>query len=517
MSTWTDTVDYIKSQLRPGVLGNTDVQKILNSVLAVVNQITAGYVDPSTALWDAETSYAQDTAPVLWQDQWLVSNIPNNTGNVPINTSGVVHPSWRVISSSPGSGIADWSAGVYPNSLEIVFVAGSLYYLDRNEVGADPFVSSDFANELAANQWVTLTGGGGSGGMVNAVVAGTGIEVNASDPANPIVALSAAAVFSLARADEAHGWGNHANAGYLTDAPGTGGPYARQAGAWVTVTPFAPGGTPTDGQVVTWQGGSPVWADAAGGSGGSSPWTVSANFIHRDSPVQVGKATATDGGNTNNVTFLVQSKFDNSTYEMIQFLALDGTKRFYMRDSGLSFFENGVGYGTEGLVNARAIYKSETDTSGSIAVRALNASGETLFTVDGNQTKFHTNPVGFHRNSLSNFTIAVQSNNAGGGSIIIYNQAGSLRADFDNDANFKTLAGAYFGRRQKPNGAQQVVIRGKGTGTGRNLELEDSGGTKNAYFYDDGNIEFLRLPTSISGSNRLYVYDDGSRKYVCIS
>lgn len=164
MSTWTEVTTYIKTQLKPGVLGNTNVQKILNSIMAVINQINNGdYAPDPEALWNSATIYPADTVPVIWQDKWLVSNIADNEGNVPINTSGVVHPTWRVIGSSSGSGIQIWSAIVYPNTLEIVFNSGTLYYLDRAVVGTDPFVSSDFATELAAEQWKTLSGGSGSG------------------------------------------------------------------------------------------------------------------------------------------------------------------------------------------------------------------------------------------------------------------------------------------------------------------------------------------------------------------
>jgi len=111
MSTWAEVVTYIKTQLRPGVLGNTNVQKILNAVLAVIQQINAGDFTPSLdAIWKADVNYASDIQPVLWQDQWLVSNIEDNLGNVPISISGVIHPTWRVIGSSPGSGIRMWQA-----------------------------------------------------------------------------------------------------------------------------------------------------------------------------------------------------------------------------------------------------------------------------------------------------------------------------------------------------------------------------------------------------------------------
>jgi hypothetical protein len=159
MSTWTDVTNYIKTQLKPGVLGHTDVQKILNSILAVINQInTADFTPTPESLWKADVTYPANTTPVLWQDKWLVSNTANNLGNVPINTSGVVHPTWRVISASAGSGIAEWESKVYPNTLEIVFVDGALYYLDREEVGAAPYVSVDFAEELLDGVWASLGG-----------------------------------------------------------------------------------------------------------------------------------------------------------------------------------------------------------------------------------------------------------------------------------------------------------------------------------------------------------------------
>lgn len=158
-TSWTEVTNYIKTQLKPGVLGHTDVQKILNSILAVINQINAGDFTPTPeSIWKADVTYPANTTPVLWQDKWLVSNTANNLGNVPISTAGVVHPTWRVISASVGSGVDEWEAKVYPNTLEIVFVDGALYYLDREEVGDSPYVSVDFADELLDGKWVSLGG-----------------------------------------------------------------------------------------------------------------------------------------------------------------------------------------------------------------------------------------------------------------------------------------------------------------------------------------------------------------------
>jgi hypothetical protein len=49
----------------------------------------------------------------------------------------------------------------------------------------------------------TPLGSGGGGGTVDTVVAGTGIDVDATDPANPEVALDAATITSLGLADSA--------------------------------------------------------------------------------------------------------------------------------------------------------------------------------------------------------------------------------------------------------------------------------------------------------------------------
>lgn len=234
MSTWTETVNYIKSQLRPGVLGNTNVQKILNAVLAVIQQINAGDFSPSQdALWKPEASYSSDIQPVLWQDQWLVSNISNNLGNVPISSSGVVHPSWRLIGSSAGSGIRIWQAVVYPNTLEIVFQDGQLYFLDREVVGIDPFVSVDFASELNAGKWSNLLIDHDHHDLyftkseMNSFLAQKEAAFSKNTAFNKNFGTAAGTVAQgndsrIINGQTAFSWGNHGNAGYAVLGTGTG-------------------------------------------------------------------------------------------------------------------------------------------------------------------------------------------------------------------------------------------------------------------------------------------------------
>lgn len=146
--------------LRPGQTNMTNVQRLLNSFQAIINLLNAGSMDPENdAEWKPNIPYAKDVQPVLCRDTWLVSNIANNEGIMPINAQGQVHPAWRIVVSSIGSGIRIWSPIVYPNVLEIVFFDGGLYYLDRTEVGNGPFVSVSFTQEQAAGKWVHLTGG----------------------------------------------------------------------------------------------------------------------------------------------------------------------------------------------------------------------------------------------------------------------------------------------------------------------------------------------------------------------
>lgn len=161
---WNDVSDFIKGLLIPGKTGNTNVERLRSAFLAITAQMAAGGVDPEVdALWNETTVYPKDTQPVLWRDRWLVSNITANEGIEPVTADGVVNPTWRLIGSSSGAGIRPWTAIVYPNILEMVFVDGALYYLDRDVVGVNPYLSADFAAELVAGDWKVMVGSSGAG------------------------------------------------------------------------------------------------------------------------------------------------------------------------------------------------------------------------------------------------------------------------------------------------------------------------------------------------------------------
>jgi hypothetical protein len=158
---WNDISNFIRSIIVPGSKGNTTVEKLRSAFLAITNNMAVGGVDPQVdASWKVDVTYPRDIQPVLWRDLWLVSNITNNVGIEPVSALGVVNSTWRVVGSSAGSGIRPWEAIVYGNILEIVFAEDSIYYLDRDVVGADPFLSANFTTERAEGKWKSFTNAG---------------------------------------------------------------------------------------------------------------------------------------------------------------------------------------------------------------------------------------------------------------------------------------------------------------------------------------------------------------------
>ena len=85
--------------------------------------------------------------------------------------------------------------------------------------------------------WEDVAGGGGSG-TVDSVVSGTGIDIDATDPANPIANLDSASIASLALADTATQPGDLAaiatsgDVGDLTGFPGGASTFLREDGTF---------------------------------------------------------------------------------------------------------------------------------------------------------------------------------------------------------------------------------------------------------------------------------------------
>lgn len=99
---------------------------------------------------------------------------------------------------------------------------------------------------------MTINSTSSGGGTVDTVVAGTGIAVNAADPANPIVALNSSSIASLALADSAVQPGSLATVAFT-------GAYADLSGTPAAITPAALTRT-NDTNVTLTLGGTPTTA-----------------------------------------------------------------------------------------------------------------------------------------------------------------------------------------------------------------------------------------------------------------
>ena len=219
-----------------------------------------GEADTGTFVFDPGFTYDAGD-PVIYNNAWYLSLADSNLNNIPDSSP----LSWDPINAF-NTVLSIWEVNaVYLGNLTIVINDDKLYLLDRDIVGDVPYLSTDFAAELAAGDWINLlpnttpvantyandtamiaaqgsqvsgyfyfaganlyvylgttvgditdyfSVGGGGGGGIASVVGGTGIDVDITDPVNPVANLDAATIASLGNADTAFGWGDHASAGY---------------------------------------------------------------------------------------------------------------------------------------------------------------------------------------------------------------------------------------------------------------------------------------------------------------
>jgi hypothetical protein len=218
------------------------------------------------------------------------------------------------------------------------------------------------------------------------------------------------------------------------------------------------------------------------GGGGGSKWTDVGSDIYRDSAVAIGRNTI-----PTNATFAVQSRTGTATNKYLQFLNNSGTELFSQTQAGSAQITGVLSVGTAPVTNITGLFRAQTDTNASVGLRVQNQSGTTLFTIDGNSTaQFPSTVVGIYTSPLSNFALTLRSQVAGGGIIWMLNASGTNVTQIQNDGSYRTSAGAYFGLLSAPSG--RVNIRGTGTTTANTLLLEDSAGTDNVQFLDNGNI-----------------------------
>jgi hypothetical protein len=117
----------------------------------------------------------------------VVSIVPGN--GVDVDSSSAANPVVSLNSSSIASlSLADTS--LQPGSVTISDIVAT------GTPSSATYLRGD-------GTWSTPSGGGGGGGQVDSIGAGDGIDVDDTDPVNPIVGLDTASVASLALADTA--------------------------------------------------------------------------------------------------------------------------------------------------------------------------------------------------------------------------------------------------------------------------------------------------------------------------
>lgn len=110
-----------------------------------------GEADTAPFVYDPAFTYASGD-PVIYDSAWYLSLVGSNLNNQP-DTSPT---EWEPVNAF-NTVLSIWEVNaVYLGELTIVIKDDKLYLLDRDTVGADPYVSTDFASELAAGDWINL-------------------------------------------------------------------------------------------------------------------------------------------------------------------------------------------------------------------------------------------------------------------------------------------------------------------------------------------------------------------------
>lgn len=146
------------------------------------------------------------------------------------------------------------------------------------------------------------------------------------------------------------------------------------------------------------------------------------------------------------------------------------------------------------------LFRSTSNDANSLPLRCQSLNGTTIFEVYGNFVSVPTFSAFGGVNAIAQASINVRPiTNSSNFSIRITDFAGTQRVLVPDSCDWQSLAGASFGVGVTSAPVARVDIRGRGTTTGITLLLEDSAGTDNVRFLDNGQILFLRLPTSSAG------------------
>jgi hypothetical protein len=239
-------------------------------------------------------------------------------------------------------------------------------------------------------------------------------------------------------------------------------------------------------------------AELAADIGATNFWTLVGSDIYRDSAVAIGRTTI-----PSNATFAVQSRTATGTHQFFQLLNNAGTVISALTQSSEFAVNNAP------VTGVTALFKAQTNNASSSSLRAISLAGTTLFEVTG-ATARSSVPTGIYRLEVD-VALGVQPIPGQTQAIRVYNNAGTRTLDIlGSTGAYQSLGGAFFGSSNTGLApTARVDIRGVGTTTGLTLLLEDSAGTNNAEFVDNGRIRFLRLPTSSAGLGANDLWNDG--------
>jgi hypothetical protein len=114
---------------------------------------------------------------------------------------------------------------------------------------------------------------------------------------------------------------------------------------------------------------------------------------------------------------------------------------------------------------------------------------------------YANNNVGIGGNAQANIRLRIQSegNTIGFTPLFVVDNSGNQILNCNGTRNVFIPFQLTVGTTATPGVNTKLTVRGNGNTTDRTLLLEDSSATQNAIFLDNGQIRFLRLPTSSAG------------------
>lgn len=143
----------IDTLLPDNMIGLITEAKIRQAMKAIADFVVSSQGEADTAPFVYDSGFSYDTGdPVIYDSAWYLSLVDTNLNNTPDSSP----TEWDPVNAF-NTVLSIWEQdAVYLGELTIVIKDNKLYLLDRDSVGSEPYVSSDFATELAAGDWINL-------------------------------------------------------------------------------------------------------------------------------------------------------------------------------------------------------------------------------------------------------------------------------------------------------------------------------------------------------------------------